>query len=116
MADLFADVPLEAGHLTIMPVSVIDIMAQGKRQNENHGSTSSRANYSPFPNEISTLCYEFYLRDSSFVFDPFAGSGSTGVACANLGKDFIGCEIDENYFQIAERRIRAAASQQVMFA
>ena len=80
MNDLLTDIPVEPGHLTIMPVSVIDIMAQGKRQNENHGSTSSRANYSPFPNEIATLCYEFYLRDATFVFDPFAGWGERAAA------------------------------------
>jgi DNA modification methylase len=45
------------------------------------------------------------------VFDPFMGSGTTGVACINLGLNFIGCEIDEGYFKIAERRIREAQSQ-----
>ena len=39
------------------------------------------------------------------VFDPFMGSGTTGVACKNLNRKFIGIEKDEKYFQIARDRI-----------
>ena len=39
------------------------------------------------------------------VIDPFMGSGSTGVACKNTGREFIGIEIDEKYFNIAKDRI-----------
>ena len=42
------------------------------------------------------------------VLDPFMGSGTTGVACAVEGRDFIGVELDENYFKIAEKRIANA--------
>lgn len=44
------------------------------------------------------------------VLDPFLGSGTTGVACANTGRNFIGIERDEGYFKIAEDRIAAARS------
>jgi site-specific DNA-methyltransferase (adenine-specific) len=40
------------------------------------------------------------------VLDPFAGSGSCRMACHNLGLDFIGCEIDEEYYSAAEKRYR----------
>jgi site-specific DNA-methyltransferase (adenine-specific) len=39
------------------------------------------------------------------IFDPFMGSGTTGVACVQLGRKFIGIELDETYFDIACRRI-----------
>lgn len=42
------------------------------------------------------------------VFDPFMGGGSTGVACALAGREFIGCEIDPDYFDLSARRIRSA--------
>ena len=42
------------------------------------------------------------------VFDPFMGSGSTGIACVKLGQPFIGVEIDEGYFETACRRIEEA--------
>ena len=39
------------------------------------------------------------------IFDPFMGSGTTGLACKELGRDFIGCEIDKEYTEIAIKRI-----------
>ena len=39
------------------------------------------------------------------IFDPFMGVGSTGVAALNCGRNFIGIEIDETYFNIAKERI-----------
>ena len=48
------------------------------------------------------------------VFDPFMGSGTTGVACVQLGRNFIGCEIDPKYFAIAQKRIADAQRQMVM--
>lgn len=44
----------------------------------------------------------------STVLDPFAGSGTTGVACIQTGRNFIGCEIDAGYAEIARRRCREA--------
>ena len=49
------------------------------------------------------------------VVDPFMGSGTTGVACAKLGRKFTGIEIDEGYFDIACRRIAAALKEPDMF-
>jgi site-specific DNA-methyltransferase (adenine-specific) len=45
------------------------------------------------------------------VFDPFMGSGTTGVACVQTGRNFIGCEIDPSYFAIAQKRINDAREQ-----
>ena len=44
------------------------------------------------------------------VLDPFMGSGSTGVACVNTGRNFIGIELNEQYFNIATERINKAKS------
>ena len=49
------------------------------------------------------------------VLDPFMGSGSTGVAAERLGRDFIGIEIDPEYFDIACRRIEDAQRQSDLF-
>ena len=43
--------------------------------------------------------------DANVVLDPFMGSGTTGVACKNLNRNFIGMELDEDYFSIAKERI-----------
>jgi site-specific DNA-methyltransferase (adenine-specific) len=44
-------------------------------------------------------------QPDDLVLDPFMGIGSTGVACANTGRNFIGMELEEKYFKIAEHRI-----------
>jgi site-specific DNA-methyltransferase (adenine-specific)/modification methylase len=49
------------------------------------------------------------------ILDPYMGSGTTGVACAQMGRAFIGIEIDPRYFEIACRRIEAAQAQPDMF-
>lgn len=49
------------------------------------------------------------------VLDPFMGSGTTGVACAKLGRKFIGIEIEPKYFDIACRRIEEAYAQPDLF-
>lgn len=49
------------------------------------------------------------------VLDPFMGSGTTGVACARLGRSFIGIEIEPKYFDIACRRIEQAQRQTDLF-
>ena len=51
------------------------------------------------------------LPPGATVFDPFMGSGTTGVACVRTGCNFIGCEIDAGYFAIAQRRIAEAQLQ-----
>jgi site-specific DNA-methyltransferase (adenine-specific) len=52
-----------------------------------------------------------YFPDAQTILDPFMGSGTTGVACANLGRAFIGIEREPKYFDIACRRIEDAQRQ-----
>lgn len=64
------------------------------------------------PVELMKWCAGF---TSGSILDPFAGSGTTGVAAAILGREFIGVEIDPDYFDIACRRIEDAQRQSRMF-
>jgi len=71
------------------------------------------------PSEKPTLLFEHYIQNSTdigeTILDPFMGSGTTGVACAKLGRKFIGIEIEPRYFDIACERIRKAYEQPDMF-
>lgn len=49
-----------------------------------------------------------YTNEGETVLDFTMGSGTTGVACVNLGRDFIGIELDKDYFEIAKKRIQEA--------
>ena len=53
---------------------------------------------------------------STPVIDPFMGSGTTGVACAELGIPFIGIELDEHWFNYSCNRIRQTIGQAQLFA
>ena len=66
------------------------------------------------PVELMKWCLDFVPKARS-VLDPFMGSGTTGVACAKKGVQFIGIEINEQYFEIACRRIEKAYDQPDMF-
>jgi site-specific DNA-methyltransferase (adenine-specific)/modification methylase len=52
-----------------------------------------------------------FLPNADAILDPFMGSGTTGVACVNLGRSFIGIELDPGYFDIAVKRITDAHKQ-----
>jgi len=56
-----------------------------------------------------------FSNPEDVVLDPFAGSGSTGVACTKLGRKFVGVEIFEPYFDISCRRIEKAYAQPGLF-
>jgi len=50
-------------------------------------------------------------KSGDIILDPFMGSGTTGVACVQTGRNFLGAEIDPTYFAIAEKRIKEAQEQ-----
>ena len=64
------------------------------------------------PTAKNLALFEELIRDNTnecdIVLDPCMGSGTTGVACKNLNRNFIGIEIDEKYFSIAKQRIENA--------
>ena len=51
---------------------------------------------------------KIHTNPGDLIIDPFMGSGTTGVACINLNRKFIGIEIDKLYFQIAKNRLKDA--------
>jgi len=54
---------------------------------------------------VENILHSIPLDRSEVILDPFMGSGTTGVACKNLNRSFIGIELDKDYFDIAEKRI-----------
>jgi site-specific DNA-methyltransferase (adenine-specific)/modification methylase len=83
----------------------------GRRQGVAENRTFCHPSQKPV--EVMEWCVSF---SSGTILDPFMGSGTTGVACANLGRKFIGIEIEPKYFDIACERIEAAYAQGRLFA
>ena len=67
------------------------------------------------PIKLMKWCIDFLGNDKNIILDPFMGSGSTGVAAVQMGREFIGIELDEDYFEIACKRIEDAQLQMDMF-
>jgi site-specific DNA-methyltransferase (adenine-specific) len=84
-----------------------DLSFHGEKRTKKH------PNQKPLP--LMRWCLSF-LPEGCTVLDPFMGSGTTGVACVQTGRNFIGIEIDPAYFAIAEKRIAAAREDAPLFA
>jgi len=63
------------------------------------------------PAGVMRWILEKYTHEGDLICDPFMGSGTTGVACVQTGRKFIGIEIEPKYFEIAKKRIQQAQLQ-----
>lgn len=71
------------------------------------------------PTQKPVKLYEWllmnYANEGDKILDTHLGSGSSAIACHNLGFDFVGCEIDVEYFTAAKKRLKQHKSQLTMF-
>jgi len=76
---------------------------------------SVRKHPAPFPVRLAKRVVKLYAFPGEVVLDPFIGSGTTAVACEQLGRRWIGIEISEKYCALSRDRIRAVADQLSLF-
>ena len=76
--------------LPVLPVSVVELGAQGKRPPGGHDTKSSRSAYSGFPEEAVELAYSLFLRESRIIYDPFAGWGERGAGAYRYARTYLG--------------------------
>jgi len=86
----------------------------------NHGNTSTEdrraQNHHPTVKPLDLMRYLCKLTKTptgGIVLDPFMGSGTTGIAAIMEGREFIGIELDADYYEIAQRRIAWAGEQAI---
>ena len=87
----------EGGKTTRYPTNILEFKCV-----DNY----SRKHPSEKPIELLEYFIKTYTNEGDTVLDNCMGSGSTGVACLNTNRNFIGIELDENYFNIAKERIK----------
>jgi site-specific DNA-methyltransferase (adenine-specific)/modification methylase len=75
------------------------------------GANMPRYHPTQKPIKLMRRIIEDLTKPGDVICDPFMGSGTTGVACVQTGRNFIGIEIDPGYFAIAKRRIEEAQMQ-----
>ena len=80
-------------------------------------SKTDRNGYAPTQKPVALMEYmvKTYTNEGETVLDFTMGSGTTGVACKNLNRHFIGIEIDKDYFEIAKKRIEKHTKQERLF-
>lgn len=76
-----------------------------------NGNNEKRLHPTQKPIEVMARIIKDLTNEGDTILDPFMGSGTTGVACVQTGRNFIGIEIDTGYFKIAEKRIHEAQQQ-----
>lgn len=85
---------------TRYPIQLITFNSQSKECNN-----SNRVHPTQKPVELLEYLIKTYTNPGDTVLDFTMGSGSTGVACKNLSRNFVGIELDHHYFEIAKERI-----------
>ena len=90
----FREIPLDKNY----PLNVLNI---------NTLSKNKRIHPTQKPIELMEYLIKTYTNENETVLDFTMGSGSTGVACKNTNRNFIGIEQDDKYFEIAKQRIKA---------
>ena len=70
---------------------------RGKKIDGSHGTV--------FPVELIEKIINNFSNEKDIILDPFMGTGTTGVACKNTDRSFVGIEIDKEYFEITKNRI-----------
>ena len=88
---------LHKGRRLINGTRVPNIMKFARTGNKLHPTQK--------PVDLMEYLIKKFSDENNIIIDPFMGSGTTGVACKNLNRNFIGIELDKNYFKIAQERI-----------
>ena len=70
-------------------------------QNKNNGHPTEK------PVELMEILIKNSSKEGDLVLDPFVGVGATAIACQNLNRNFIGCEIDKKYYDTAMERLNS---------
>jgi site-specific DNA-methyltransferase (adenine-specific) len=104
--------PIDPGYGDNGSASRFFYCAKASKKERNGWADSEITNDHPTVKPIALMEYLIKLvsREGALVLDPFMGSGTTGIACKKLNRNFIGIELDKDYFEIAKKRIESPTS------
>lgn len=113
--DTFSDVEF-AWHSLEGPARIFSMLWKGLACDKRGENNGLREHTTQKPIRLMEWCIaQVRIPPGNVILDPYMGSGTTGVACARLGRKFIGIEIHEPYFDIACRRIEQVYRQRDLF-
>jgi DNA modification methylase len=80
------------------------------------GTGFPEAHFATMPPELVEVCVASASRPGDLVLDPFMGAGTVAVVCRQMGRDYLGIELNANYVTMAERRIARVAQPSLLYA
>ena len=80
----------------------------------NYDIEEKQGHITPKPLELIKTIIKYSSKEGDTILDLFMGSGTTGVACKQLNRNFIGFELNESYFNLAKKRIEEAEAQKIL--
>lgn len=94
-----------------------EVGSAGGTNPRNRGAETKRKNHHPTVKPIKLMSYLVTLgsREQDVIYDPFSGSGTTLIAARMIARNFIGSEIEQEYFDIAQQRLLPFTSQTFLF-
>lgn len=108
--DSFSDCEIAWTNLSI-PARVYRHLWIGACRQSETGKGQGKVHPTQKPIALMEWIIKKYSKPGDTILDPFMGSGTTGVACVQTGRNFIGVELDPGYFAIAEKRIADATGK-----
>jgi len=95
-------------HIITDPPYLISFMGKDWDKANSPAGNAGGMNNHPTVKPIALMEWLIKLvsKERQTILDPFMGSGSTGIACVLLGREFIGLELNSDYCEIAEKRIK----------
>ena len=99
----------------VQKIQTVNTGQRYPRSIQRFNTDKNKGSFHPTSKPVALLEYliKTYTNEDEIVLDNCMGSGSTGVACVNTNRDFVGIELDENYFNIAKERIENAVKAKV---
>lgn len=87
-----------------------DIWRIPRQLNEVEGHSAS------FPVKLAETAILNFSKEGNKIFDPFLGTGTTAIASLKNNREFVGCELDKDYYEASIKRIKQATAQERLFA
>ncbi len=101
--------------LSKRPARNINDMGQSNLLSCPNPTGKSNTHPTAKPPRLMQVLIENSTKKGDLVLDPFMGSGATAIACVQSERHYLGYEIDEKYFNVAERRLKSMAVQKTLF-
>lgn len=95
--------------------TVANVIRLNKSKNSIKSKNAQENHFAVFPDMLPAKLINYFSKEGELIFEPFLGSGTTALSAVKYNRNFVGCEIVKEYYEIAETRINAALCQTKLF-